>query len=129
MGTLPGKIDAEAILRTLAEIRKSIPYKLAAPPPPEEKTRPITAPEGDALEDFEWTAVADGIEQLIAELSGAIEGARAKALDEALRIYYAAEELARDPANAHLIPHVEAMRQAFEHDYGVPIPPKKERKR
>jgi len=44
-------------------------------------------------------------------------------LADALRIYYAAEELARDPANAHLIPHVEAMRRAYEHDYGVPIPP------
>lgn len=45
---------------------------------------------------------------------------------KALEIYYAAEELARDPEHAELIPHVARMREAYERDYGVPIPPKGE---
>jgi hypothetical protein len=39
-----------------------------------------------------------------------------------MEVYYSAEELARDPANAHIIPHVEAMRAAYEKDFGHPIP-------
>mgnify|MGYP006137632743 CR=1 FL=1 len=35
-----------------------------------------------------------------------------------------AEELARDPENAHLIPHVEKMREAYLSSYGRPIPPR-----
>ena len=41
-----------------------------------------------------------------------------------LEVYYAAEDLARDPAHAELIPHVEAMRRAHEAQYGRPIPPR-----
>ena len=72
------------------------------------------------LDDFELATVAEGLERLTGELSEALDRAKAKVLADALRIYYAAEELARDPANAHLIPQVEAMRRAYEHDYGVP---------
>lgn len=114
------KIDAEAILQTLTDVRRAIPYELR-PLPANDTTAPTA---GDAIEDFELATVAEGLERLTAELSEALDRARAKLLDDALRIYYATEELARDPANAHLIPHVEAMRRAYEHDYGVPIPPK-----
>ncbi len=118
------RIDAEAILRTLADVRKSIPYELK--PLPEEATAtPVAALDAETMTDFELETVAEGLERLTAELTGALESARAKVLADALRIYYAAEELARDPANAHLIPHVEAMRRAYEHDYGVPIPAKR----
>jgi hypothetical protein len=44
----------------------------------------------------------------------------------ALDAYYTAEELARDPAHAELVPHVEAMQRAHEAQYGKPIPPKRE---
>jgi hypothetical protein len=40
-------------------------------------------------------------------------------------VYYIAEELAKDPAHAELIQHVEAMRKAHEKQYGKVIPPKK----
>jgi hypothetical protein len=46
-------------------------------------------------------------------------------LQDCLNVYYATEELVKDPANAHLIPHLEAMRKAYEDSYGKPIPPKK----
>jgi hypothetical protein len=117
------KIDAEAILQTLTDVRRSIPYELR-PCPPDEKTGPTAALDGETVDDFELATVAEGLERLTGELSEALDRAKAKVLADALRIYYAAEELARDPANAHLIPHVEAMRRAYEHDYGVPIPAK-----
>jgi len=122
--TMSKGIDAEAILRTLADVRRSIPYELK-PLPQEGTAAPIAALDADTMTDFELETVAEGLERLTAELSGALERAHAKALAEALRVYYAAEELARDPANAHLIPHVDAMRRAYEHDYGVPIPAKR----
>jgi hypothetical protein len=111
-------IKAEAILETLAKLRESIPYELRWQPPQRE-TMPI-----DSIEDFELATVAASIEQLAAELRDALDREHERVLANALRVYYAAEELARDPANAHLIPHVEAMRQAFERDYGKPIPPR-----
>lgn len=111
------KIDAEAILKTLAEVRRAIPYELR-PLPADGTTNEQT------IEDFELATVAEGLERLTAELSEALDRANAKLLADALNVYYAAEELARDPANAHLIPHVEAMRRAYERDYGVPIPAK-----
>jgi len=37
--------------------------------------------------------------------------------------YYAAEEASRDPKNAHLIPYVTKMREAYQRDFGRPIPP------
>lgn len=120
---MSNRIDAEAILRTLADVRKSIPYELT-PVPPDGAFAPGPAYGADAMTDFELETVAEAVDRLTAELTGAIERAREHALAEALRVYYAAEELARDPANAHLIPHVEAMRRAYEHDFGVPILPK-----
>jgi len=42
----------------------------------------------------------------------------------AMKVYYAAEELAKDPEHAELIPHVEKMREAYSSFYGKPIPPK-----
>jgi hypothetical protein len=85
--------------------------------------------ESDAIqprtaEDFDYAAIADGIESLADELSSALERAHAEAMETAMQIYYATEELAQDPNNTHLIPHVERMREAYERDYGRPIPPK-----
>jgi hypothetical protein len=78
-------------------------------------------------EEFEYAAVAEGLESLADELSTAIDRQHAKATEAALRIYYAAEELARDPEHADLIPRVERMREAYESSYGRPIPPNPKR--
>jgi hypothetical protein len=122
-------IDAEGILRTLAEMRKAIPFLKHDAPPPTHDEGVMGFNAGglnpDELEEFNYLAVADGLESLADELSVAIEEKRAQALAQALEIYYAAEELAKDPAHADLIPHVEAMRAAYEKSYGKPIPPKK----
>ena len=88
-------------------------------------TRPATPihstmnPE-DALLEF----AADAVSELAASMHTIIDQRMEKVYRDALEVYYAAEELARDPANAHLIPHVEAMRRGHEKDYGVPIPPR-----
>ena len=73
---------------------------------------------GDALPEF----AADGLGELASEMQMIIGQRAEKLYREALEVYYVAEELARDPAHEELIPHVEAMRQSHERDYGVPIP-------
>ena len=121
------KLNAEPILRRLAEMRKSIPYLDEAPPRPADDGR-TSALDGfprETAEDFEYAAVAAGLQSLADDLSAVIEQKRARAEEQALEIYYTAEELARDPEHAHLIPLVERMRQAYQHDHGCAIPPRK----
>ena len=125
------KLDAEGILRTLAEIRRSIPehYRPPAPASPKPKSdgrAPLLDGRMAAWteEDFEYAAVADGLESLADEIHASVEHARKLAVEKALEIYYAAEELSHDPAHAELIPHVQKMREAYERDFGKPIPPK-----
>lgn len=118
------KLSPEEILAKLAEIRSKIPY---LKPAPERDLPSVAAPMGGhsaELDDFEWESVEMAAQSMADELHEAIEEAQAKALAKALEIYYAAEELARDPEHADLIPTVEAMRAAYEKDFGKPIPPK-----
>jgi hypothetical protein len=115
------RLDAEAVLRRLAEIRKGIPF-LADRPPVMKRTDERS--KARTVEEFEEQAVIDGLESLSDELSAAIQERHAKAVQEALRVYYTAEEMAKDPAHADLIPHVKSMREAYEKSYGHPIPPK-----
>jgi hypothetical protein len=81
----------------------------------------------EMAEDFEYAAVAAGVRSLADDLSAVIEQKRARAEEQALEICYTAEELARDPEHGDLIPAVERMRQAYQHDYGRAIPPRKKR--
>ena len=121
------KLNAELILRKLAEMRRSLPLL--------DDARPRTAVDGrttdqDGLpleteEDFEYAAVMEGVQSLADDVSAIVDAKRARLEEKVLEIYYAAEELARDPEHAHLIPHVERMRAAYEHDHGRPIPPRK----
>ena len=115
------EIQAEAILSMLAELRAAMPRAEVKPKPqPQESSEGVTS-----VEDFEMQTVLEAIESVAAELSAALDEAQAKAMAGALEVYYKAEELARDPAHADLIPHVEAMRKAYEKDFGHPIPPRK----
>ena len=121
------RLDAESILRQLAEIRRAIPRVAPTPPPPatDGRARDVDGMSSWSEEDFDYAAVADGLSSLAGELSAAIDHAAAAATEKALEIYYAAEELARDPAHAELIPHVERMRAAYERDFGRPVPARK----
>jgi hypothetical protein len=125
----PDKLDAEQILGQLTAIRKKIPFLGEGAPRQSEDARthfiediPI-----ETEEDFEWAAVLDAIESLHDDLRAGIERKRAALVEKVLYIYYATEEASRDPANAHLIEHVEQMRSAYERDYGRPIPPKEKK--
>jgi hypothetical protein len=122
-------MSAEEILAALADIRAKLPHVQAvAPPPPAAPERASMGAE-EAMLDFEGQSIAMAAEAMAAELRAALVEAEAKVLSEALAVYYAAEELARDPAHADLIPQVEAMRAAYERDYGSEIPPRAEAKR
>ena len=119
------RLDAAEILRKLSALREMMPR-------PEGKYTPTTKttllPTGDAMADFEDQAVVDALGSMADELHAAIEEKREKLFRDSMEIYYTAEELARDPAHAHLIPHVEAMRAAYEKDFGRPIPPRDTKK-
>jgi hypothetical protein len=122
------KLDANLILGQLAAIRKKIPYLDEGVPPRQAEDIRTRATDGLPLqtaEDFEWAAVIDGFESLANDVSAVVARKRAEAMEMALRVYYAAEELSRDPEHAHLIEHVEKMRAAYEREFGRPIPPKK----
>jgi hypothetical protein len=119
------RLDAAEVLRKLSALREMMPR-------PEGKFTPTTevtlSPSGDAMADFEEQAVVDALGSMADELHAAIEEKREKLFRDSMEIYYTAEELARDPAHAHVIPHVEAMRAAYEKDFGHPIPPRNGKK-
>jgi len=122
------KLTAQEILETLAELRKSLPGIEVAPRPTCHHDGRSLLPDGFPVEteqDFEDAAVIDALQLLIGDIEGIVKKKEARLLEDALKIYYITEELARDPANAHLIPHVEEMRRAYEREFGKPIPPKK----
>ena len=119
------KLDAEKVLRELAEMRKKIPFLEPTPRPVEDglaRTHHGFSPK--TAEDWEWAAVADGLDGLATDLRAAIARKEAEAMEAAMKIYYAAEELSQQPEHAHLIEHVEKMRKAYQDFYGRPIPPK-----
>ena len=121
-----GKLDAEPILRELAEMRRAIPFLDEGPPRPAIDGRASALdgmPLGDE-QDFEYASLTDALESFQADLGAALDRKRAQLTAEVMKIYYAAEEAARDPENAHLIEYVERMREAYQRQYGRPIPPK-----
>jgi hypothetical protein len=116
----PKKLDAAKILGQLTEIRRLIPFLDEKPMRPTFDGRL----QARTAEEFEYLAVAEGLESLASEFSSAVERKYAEAMERALQVYYTAEELSRDPAHADLIPHVQRMREAYERDFGRPIPPR-----
>ncbi len=124
----PKKLDAEPILRELAEMRKLIPYLDEAPPrPPVDGRTTLDGIPMETEEDFEYAAVADALQELADDLNAVIAQKRAYLEEQALEVYYTAEELAKDPEHAELIPVVEQLREAYQRDHGKPIPPRKKK--
>lgn len=116
------RMNTEAVLAKLAEIRRSIPRLKNAPRL--EKTSRID--DARTIEDFETGAVVDALETLADDIQETIRESEERIYEKCLDVYYAAEELARDPQHANLIPHVEALRNAHQTSYGRPMPTKEE---
>lgn len=115
------RMNSEAILAKLAEIRRAIP-RLSTTPRPERKSLVAAR----TIEEFEAEAVADALEALAEDIQTTVREAEDRLYEQALDAYHVAEELARDPAHADLIPHVEALRKAHQNSYGRPVPKKEE---
>ena len=112
------------MLAAIAEMRMLIPpeFRLAG------KDLPETTPwlDGATEEDFAWDTVQEALESFAAEVHAVAQTKRQRLFEKLLDLYYAAEEAIRDPNYAHLIPHVERMRKAYEKGYGHPMPTKEE---
>jgi phosphoglycolate phosphatase-like HAD superfamily hydrolase len=116
------KIDVEGILTTLAAVRKQLPHLATTPPCDATGTPTLLGTSEEAMEIFELETLADALESFAGEISDSIETAQQQAMAGAMEIYYAAEELAKDPEHAHLIPIVEQMRESYRRDFGREIP-------
>ena len=122
--------DMEAIINDLATLRARLPKTArsrAAAPPPEKPGEKMAFVPGDeeAMKAFEMLALEDTLESLAGDVRAIVEEKEEALMAKVMEIYYATEELSKDPANAHLIPHVEKMRAAYRKDFGTEIPPKK----
>lgn len=78
-----------------------------------------------ALDDFDVLAAADSLQILGAQILAMVERREQELYQKCLQAFYVAEEMARDPEHADLVPHVESLRRAHLAQYGKPIPPKK----
>jgi hypothetical protein len=114
------KLDAESILAALTELRKSIPHADL----PREGSDTLVPDGADDAEAFDLLAIQAGVQLLADELRDEVDRREAWLYRKSLEVYYAAEELARDPLHADLIPRVEEMRRAYEESYGTAIPPR-----
>jgi hypothetical protein len=123
------KVDVEGILNTLASIRQQVPFLSKAPASAPRKDAAGMATfvphTEEAMELFEMETLADALESFAGDVTHSVETAREEALRQALEVYYAAEELAKDPEHAHLIPLLEQMRESYRRDYGKEIPAKR----
>ena len=128
-----------AVLQTVTEARASFQSTLSpeewATLPQEPAHRDLTSLTQTALSpahieqaelEFELLAAANALETLAQQIELVIAQRMEQAYAQALHVYYDTEELSHDPAQAELLPHVEAMRAAHEEQYGYPIPARRE---
>ena len=121
------KLDTEKILAILAKIRAEMPLDKFPPAVRRERIESDMGPQ--SLEDFELLTIAEALESVADDARAVVNGANKALLENALDVYYAAEELSHDPEHAELIPQVENMRRAYESHYGHAIPTKEETER
>jgi len=121
---MPQPMNTERLLAELAKVRAAMPlHRIRRKLKPRHTSERLSA---RSMEDFELETVADALETMAEETNAVIEALEESMFEQALDIYYAAEELARDPEHAHLIEHVEKMRRSYEAEEGRPIPSKEE---
>jgi hypothetical protein len=122
------RIDAEGILQVLANVRDLIPHlnKEEALPPRKrvgsEERMASAFTSADALEEFGYQTVIEGLESVAQDLGEALEQKNAKLVEDSLRVYYKMEELSLTGEHDELIPRVKDLREIYERTYGEPIP-------
>ena len=116
------EMQIEKLLGKLTELRASIPHLSPAAP----VESPLTA---GTIEEFEAATLMSAVESLLADVRTTIAETERRAYEDALDVYYATEELARDPNHPETIPHLEAMRAAHQEAYGKRVPTKEETER
>jgi hypothetical protein len=122
-------MNTERLLGELAKVRAAMPlHRIRRKLSPKHVSERLNARSLNTLsiEDFELETVADALESMAEETNAVIEALEESMFEQALDIYYAAEELARDPEHANLIEHVEKMRRSYEKEQGRPIPSREE---
>jgi len=122
-------MNTERLLAELAKVRAAMPlHRIRRKLKPKPVSERLNAPSLNTLSmvDFELETVADALETMVEETNAVIEALDESLFEQALDIYYAAEELARDPEHAHMVEHVEKMRRSYEAEEGRPIPSKEE---
>jgi hypothetical protein len=130
---MPQPMNTERLLAELAKVRAAMPlHRIRRKLKPKSVSERLNARSLNTLSlntlsmDFELETVADALETMVEETNAVIEALDESLFEQALDIYYAAEELARDPEHAHLVEHVEKMRRSYEAEEGRSIPSKEE---
>lgn len=117
-------LDAEALLARLAELRGRLPYADAG-------GGVVADAEhlGGNVQEFEAQAVVDGVAVLAGDVDRALQHAHDDSVRDALEVFYALEELARETGREDLNERVAAMRDAYRRSYGCEIPQRGEERR
>jgi hypothetical protein len=121
--------DIDAALALVAEMREvisQIPGWIAPPPSEAIALLPRFVPGDERAEDiFEIMALAEALQSVTTELEATIAAGLRKSADQAMDLYYWAEEMIEDPQHAELIPFVEYVRKLLREVYGMEVRPKK----
>ena len=118
------QLSTEQVLAQLGRLRAAMPlHRIPRHSRPKRTERRLDA---HSVEDFDGEALAEALETMAEEVHAMVEAASRAVVEQALDIYYALEDLVRDPEHAHLLPHLENMRNAYEKDYGCAVPTKAE---
>lgn len=123
--TMQKRMNVEEVLAGLARIRAALPARRERRAR-EEKTSRMDV---GSVEEFELGAVRDALEELADDVGGIVREKQEALYEQVLDVYYATEELSREPEHAHLVEHVEKMRAAHLRSYGRPVPTKEETER
>jgi hypothetical protein len=121
------QLSTEQVLARLGRLRAGMPLHRI---PPRLRRRCTERPlDVHSIENFDGEAVAEALGTMADEVHALVETVAQTLVEQALDVYYALEELVRDPEHAHLLPHLENMRNAYEQSYGCAVPTKEETER
>src|SRR5258708_20860122 len=113
-------IDAEGILQVLANVRELIPHlnKEEALPPRKsvgsDERMASAFISAEAVEEFGYQAVIEGLESVAQEISEALEQKHAKLAEDCLLVYYKMEELPLNGEPDYLHPQAQDLLTPYD---------------